>query len=45
MQDLLYPNGTVKAKFFKVLKTGECACKYNDNNTYIVKNRIVYKRV
>tara|TARA_R100000781_G_scaffold115008_1_gene88416 strand:- start:2470 stop:2607 length:138 start_codon:yes stop_codon:yes gene_type:complete len=43
-QDLYYPDGkTVKAVFVKKLGN-ECECNY-DNNTYIIKNGNIYKRV
>lgn len=44
MEDLKRPNGYVIGTYVKKLKDGECPCKY-DGNIYIIKDRIIYKRV
>lgn len=45
-KDLTYPNGVVKATFFKKLSVGECPCKWDKYpEKYIVKGKNVYKKV
>lgn len=44
-QDLYYSNGSIKAKFIKYLKSGECPCNYDNKPNYFIDGNKVYKRV
>lgn len=44
MNPLTDENGNVIATWYKRLKLGECACKYDRYPQYIVKDRVVYRK-
>ena len=44
-QDLYYPNGSVKAKFIKYLRPGECQCDWDNKPDYFIDGNKVYKRI
>ncbi len=43
--DKYYENGSVKAKFIKYLKPGDCGCEYDKKPNYYVDGNKVYKRI
>jgi hypothetical protein len=43
--DKFYPNGSIKAKFIRYLKSGECCCNFDNDPDHYTDGNKVYKKI
>lgn len=43
--DKYFPNGSLKAKFIRYLKQGECDCVFDNDPKYFTEGRKVYEKI